>query len=86
MPRRPTNRALAESLGQRLRNARLAAGLSQERLAELASINRTYVGDIEHGRVSITVDMLLSVTRALGTTMATLVEGLDRNTASKTRR
>lgn len=76
MPRRPTNRALAATVGARVRDLRHKRGLSQEALAELASLNRTYIGDIEHGRVNVTLDTLSSVVGALDSTLADLLAGI----------
>lgn len=35
--------------GRRVREIRLEKGISQERLAELAGIDRSYMGNIERG-------------------------------------
>lgn len=40
---------LAKRFGERLRSLRDAAGLSQERLAHEAGLDRTYVSGIERG-------------------------------------
>ncbi len=53
-------------LGDELRKCREAAGLSQERLADKAGIDRTYVSILERDRQSPTVDMLIRVCRAMG--------------------
>jgi transcriptional regulator with XRE-family HTH domain len=39
----------AVRLGKRVRELRLARGLSQERLGEACELHRTYVADIERG-------------------------------------
>lgn len=38
---------LKESVGDRLRRARKVKGLSQEGLADLSGVNRSYIGDLE---------------------------------------
>ena len=48
---------------RRLRNAR---GLSQEELAELADINRNYVGMLEREENAATLDMLEKIAVGLG--------------------
>lgn len=52
-------------IGAVLRAARLEARFSQETLAELASIDRTYVGRIENGRINFTWDTFTRIARAL---------------------
>lgn len=53
-------------LGQRLRRARLAARLTQERVADLAGISRPRYRDIETGIAAARVTTLINVSRALG--------------------
>jgi len=53
-------------LGERLRQARLAAGLTQERVAKLAGITRPRYRDIETGVAAARVTTLINVSRALG--------------------
>lgn len=48
-----------------LKKARIAAGLSQERLAELASLHRTYVGSVERGERNISIDNIDAIARSL---------------------
>ena len=59
-------RALCQSVGIVLRAARVKAGISQETLAERAGVDRTFVGRIENGRQSPTLDTLAKIAEALG--------------------
>lgn len=43
------SRELFLSFGRTVRERRMALGLSQEQLADLAGLHRTYVGSIERG-------------------------------------
>jgi transcriptional regulator with XRE-family HTH domain len=52
-------------LGDVIRRHRLAAGLSQERLALRAGVDRGYVSEIELERKSPTVDMLIRLCRVM---------------------
>ncbi len=53
-------------LGAAIRAARLAKGLSQEALAELAGIDRSYMGGIERGEHNLAIMNLLKIADALG--------------------
>jgi transcriptional regulator with XRE-family HTH domain len=59
--------------GNRLREVRKGKGLSQERLAEIADLHRTYINDIEQGRRNVTIATVESLARALGVLMAELM-------------
>jgi transcriptional regulator with XRE-family HTH domain len=52
--------------GQSIKRHRVAAGLSQEALAERADLHRNHVGFIERGERSPTVDVLARIGEALG--------------------
>ena len=68
---------LAHEFGARVRAARLALGLSQEKLAELASVHRTFIGQIETGSVGPTLVTIVRLASALGIDPAELVKGLQ---------
>ncbi|TPW28236.1 helix-turn-helix transcriptional regulator [Martelella alba] len=53
-------------IGQRLRQARLAAGLTQEELATRAGISRPRYRDIETGIAAARATTLINLARALG--------------------
>ena len=48
-----------------LRKARLSLGISQEELAELADLHRTYVGSVERGERNISIDNMERLAKAL---------------------
>lgn len=58
-----------------LRRERKARGLSQEALADLAGLDRTYVGSIERAERNISVDNIERLSRALGIDTAELLRG-----------
>lgn len=52
-------------LGQAVRKARKAAGLSQEALADAAEIDRSHMGKIERGERNVSVLNILKIAAAL---------------------
>jgi len=52
--------------------------LSQEELAELAGLHRTYVGGVERGERNISVLNLIQLARALKVRVAELFADFDR--------
>lgn len=56
-----------------LRRAREAQGISQEMLAELAGLHRTYVGSVERGERNISIDNIGRLAKALGMEPADLL-------------
>ena len=66
--------ALRAVLANNLKRLRNERGLSQEALADLAGIDRTYVSSLERKRYSATVDMLDRLAVALKVPASALVE------------
>ena len=56
-------------LGKRIKEERLKLGLTQERLAEDISISPAYLGQIERGERSVTLDKLIPLANRLGVTV-----------------
>ena len=67
---------ILKDFGKQLRNLREQKGLSQERLAELADVHRTYQGLIERGRANPTLLAIVALSRALKVRPAKLLEKL----------
>ncbi len=53
------------AFGQRIRSIRKEKGLSQEALAALADIDRSYMGHIERGEKNITLTKIYQIAHAL---------------------
>jgi len=60
-------------LGSRVRALRARADLSQERLAELSGLHRTYVGAVERGERNISLLNIVKLARALSVDPADLL-------------
>lgn len=57
----------------RLRQERLHKGLSQESLADLAGLHRTYVGSVERSERNISIDSMERLAKAVGVEIADLL-------------
>jgi len=62
--------------GQRVRELRLKAGLSQEAFAEKCDLDRTYIGGIERGERNLALRNINEIARGLGVSLAELMRGL----------
>lgn len=56
---------ITHDVGKRIKNLRSNLGLSQEKLALKAGIDRTYLAGIESGKRNVTVVSLEKITKAL---------------------
>ena len=61
------------SFGKRVREVRKGKGISQERLAEMAGIDRSYIGNIERGEKNITLKKAYEICDALNIAIKYLV-------------
>jgi len=60
--------------GERIRALRQERGLSQERLAEMAGVHRTYLSSLERGERNVSLDNIHAIAEALGVPPAELFE------------
>jgi transcriptional regulator with XRE-family HTH domain len=70
-------------LGEALRRARKASGISQEELAFEARIDRTYVSQLENGHKSPTVEVLFRICPVLGMAASELIAQVERGLQSR---
>ncbi len=73
VPARPKHR---KTVGDAIREARKAATLSQEKLAEKAELHPNYIGEVERGEKTISVDALLRIANALRVSVTKFFPGL----------
>lgn len=61
------------AFGGRVRQIRKEKGLSQEALADLAGIDRSYMGHIERGDQNITLTKVYQISEALRVSVSDLI-------------
>jgi transcriptional regulator with XRE-family HTH domain len=62
------------ALGKRIREERLKLRLTQEKLAEDVDVSSSYIGQVERGEKSVTLDTLVRITRRLSVTVDYLLK------------
>ena len=62
-------KTLTKKVGQEVRRLRTEQGLSQEDFAEDCGLHRTYIGAVERGEKSVTVETAKRILAALGITL-----------------
>ncbi len=67
---------ILKQFGANLREHRSRTGLSQEKLAAKAGIDRTYVGGAERGERNVALVNIVRLAEALGVEPAQLMAGL----------
>jgi len=70
------NETARSVFGDQIRRLRGQADLSQEGLAEVSGLHRTYVSSVERGQRNIGFDNILRIADALGVQPQTLFEGI----------
>jgi transcriptional regulator with XRE-family HTH domain len=65
-----------KKFGSRLRQLRIERELSQEALAEMSGLHRTYLGGIERGERNVALLNILKIASALQVSPADLFSGI----------
>lgn len=63
-----------QRFGKRVKELRQSKKLSQEKLANLAEVDRTYLPEVERGERNISLVVAEKIAHALGTKLATLID------------
>jgi len=65
------------TLARNLRRLRGAKQISQEELADLAGLHRTYVGSVERSERNVSIDNIEKLSTALGVAASDLLDERD---------
>lgn len=69
---------IKQAFGQALKTLRINSGLSQEKLAELADLHRTYLGDVERGERNISLVNMWRIAHALRVKLTDLIKEMEK--------
>ncbi len=71
-----TANSIQLKLGKKVRHLRQSKGFSQEEFAFECGLHRTYIGSIERGETSITINSIEKIAKGLKITMSELLDGV----------
>ena len=69
---------LLEKFGHVIRERRLKQNLSQEYLADLCSLHRTYISDVELGKRNVSLSNINKIAAALGIALSDLFLEMEK--------
>jgi transcriptional regulator with XRE-family HTH domain len=72
------DKSLARRLGELVRRLRQEAGMSQEKFALRCGLHRTYMGQIERGEKTVTIETANKLAQGLGLSLSELFTYLER--------
>lgn len=64
------------TVGIAIKRLRESLGISQEELAELCNLHRTYIGSVERGERNISLNNIVKIAKALSVTPSKLLEDI----------
>lgn len=67
---------ITEKVGQRIKDFRTEIGISQEKLALKAEIDRTYLAGVENGKRNLSIRSLEKIINALNVSFHDFFEGM----------
>ena len=67
---------ITEKVGQRIKDLRTEIGISQEKLALKAEIDRTYLAGVENGKRNLSIKSLEKIINALNKSFHDFFEGM----------
>lgn len=66
-----------KKLGENIKFHRQAQKLSQEELADMCSLHRTYIGSVERGERNVSIENIVAISRALKILPSDLLKGIE---------
>lgn len=69
---------ILQNFGDTVRWIRKGKGISQEALADMCELHRTYLSDVELGKRNISLENIDKIACALGMTVSELFQEVDR--------
>ena len=69
-------KAILVKFGKKIRDVRAERGLSQEALADIANVHRTYIGMVERAEKNITLLNIQKLSKALRIDIKELFDGI----------
>ena len=70
-------------LGKRIREERMRIGLTQEQIAEYIDVSTTYIGLVERGERSVTLEKLVLLAECFHVTIDSLLRDAPREAAGR---
>ena len=81
MAHKPEKEQVLKDLGKSIRAARKALGLTQEELASVAELDRSYIGGIERGERNISFTVLWKLSKVLERNIGDLTKNINGGTS-----
>ncbi|OYQ87976.1 transcriptional regulator [Wohlfahrtiimonas chitiniclastica] len=63
--------------GRRIKQIRESQNLSQEKLAELSDLDRTYISSIERGKRNISLNGIYALSKALNVSLSEIFQNME---------
>lgn len=74
---------VSEHFGLAVRNIRKRTGITQEELAHLAKIDRTYMSAIERGKKNPSIRVIYQLSQGLGVAVSDIVHEFEKEIKTK---
>ena len=72
------NNTIQKNFGKSIKLIRLNKGISQEELAELAGLHRTYISDVERGARNVSLVNIWRISEGLGIFPSELFKRIEK--------